>query len=135
MPDSSEKPAGASPTQSPSERPVPGSPSLSDDKELSKRNKESSPVGGKKTSIFSSIGNKFTKSKPKPVPSGTLTVPTVDITTSASVEDGFILVQHGSNVESNSGKPERDYINARTSRGEKNSYGNEVGNRANSKFV
>lgn len=103
MPDSPEKTLGASPTASP----VPGSPSLIDSKEGNKKNKDSSPVGSKKASIFSSIGHKLTKSKTKPVPGGTLSVPTVDVTTSASVEDGFVLVEHTSNVESNSGKPRK----------------------------
>lgn len=101
VPDSPEKSLGASPTSSP----VLGSPSLTDYKEGSKKNKDSSPVGNKKASIFSSIGHKLTKSKPKSVPGGTaLSVPIVDVTTSASVEDGFVLVEHSSNVESSLGK-------------------------------
>lgn len=98
VPDSPEKTLGSSPTASP----VPGSPSLTDNKEGSKKNKDSSPVGSKKASIFSSIGHKLAKSKPKPVPGGTLSVPIVDVT-SGSVEDGFVLVAHSSKVESNSG--------------------------------
>jgi len=105
VPDSPEKSLGASPTSSP----VPGSPSLTDNKDGSKKNKDSSPVGSKKASIFSSIGHKLTKSKPKPVLGGTLSVPAVDVTTSASVEDGFVLVEHSSNVESNSGKPQKNF--------------------------
>ena len=104
MPESPEKTLGASPPASP----VRGSPSLIDGKEGSKKNKDSSPVGSKKVSIFSSIGHKLTKSKPKAVPGGTLAVPAVDVTTSASVEDGFVLVEHSSNVEINSGKPRKD---------------------------
>lgn len=108
MPDSPEKTLGASPTESHSERSVPGSPTPLDNKEGSKRNTDSaSPVGSKKVSIFSSIGHKLTKSKPKPVPVGALVVPTVDVTTSASVEDGFVLVQHGSNAEGDAGKADK----------------------------
>lgn len=103
VPDSPEKTLGSSPTASP----VPGSPSLTDNKEGSKKNKDSSPVGSKKASIFSSIGHKLAKSKPKPVPGGTLSVPIVDVT-SGSVEDGFVLVAHSSKVESNSGKSQKD---------------------------
>lgn len=109
MPDSTEKILNASPSESFSERSVPGSPASPASKEGNKKNKDSSPVGSKKVSIFSSIGHKLAKSKPKPiVPDGTLAVPTVDVTTSASVEDDFVLVQHGPKVEENSGKPERD---------------------------
>ena len=107
VPDSPEKSLGASPTASP----VPGSPSLTDNKEGSKKNKDSSPVGSKKASIFSSIGHKLTKSKPKPVsPGGTLSVPIVDVTTSSSVEDGFVLVAHSLKLESNSGKSQKDFM-------------------------
>lgn len=100
MPGSPEKTLGASPTASS----VPGSPSLIDSTEGSKKNKDSSPVGSKKASIFSSIGHKLTKSKPKPVPGGSLSVPIIDATASANVEDGFVLVEQSSNVESNSGE-------------------------------
>ena len=109
VPDSPEKSMGASPTASP----VPGSPSLTDNKEGSKKNKDSSPVGSKKASIFSSIGHKLTKSKPKLVPGGTLSVPIVDVTTSGSVEDGFVLVAHSSKLESNSGKFRRLHVATR----------------------
>lgn len=92
--DSPEKTPGMSP-RSLSNRSIPGSPSLPESKELVKESKDSSPVSTKKTSLFSSIGHKLTKSKPKAVPVGELAVPASDVTTVGSVEGGFIFVQHG----------------------------------------
>lgn len=92
--DSPEKTPGMSP-RSLSNRSIPGSSSLPESKELVKESKDSSPFSTKKTSLFSSIGHKLTKSKPKAVPVGELAVPASDVTTVGSVEGGFIFVQHG----------------------------------------
>lgn len=84
-----------------------GSPSLSENKakESGKRSKDPSPVIGKKSSILSSLGHKLTKSKPKDVPSGSLHIPPADLSASNSIEDGFVVVKHASNVDGNQGKP------------------------------
>lgn len=105
--DSSEKTElSASPNEAPSELSAPGSPSVSEtkSKESSKKSKDLSPAGGKKTSIFTSFGHKLTKTKPKAVTTGTFHVPTVDVTTGTSIEDGFVLVEHASNAENNQGE-------------------------------
>ena len=112
LPDSPEKNefhGCASPNDSHSALSAPGSPSVSENKSKTsnKRNKEISPVDGKKvTSIFSTLGHKLTKTKQKAVPTGTFHVPpVVDVTISGSVEDGFVLVHHKTDAEQNQGKP------------------------------
>ena len=94
-----------SPSEVQSELSASGSLSVSENKpkECSKKNKDLSPAGGKKTSIFSSFGHKLTKSKLKVIPS--VHVPSVDVSTSSSVEDGFVVVQQAPNDESIQGKP------------------------------
>lgn len=113
LPDSPEKNefhVSASPNDSHSALSAPGSPPVSENKSKAsnKRNKDISPVdaGKKGTSIFSTLGHKLTKTKQKAVPTGTFHVPPVaDVTTSGSVEDGFVLVHHKTDTEQNQGKP------------------------------
>ena len=87
---------------------APGDPSVSENKsKTSNKRKDISPVDGKKgTSIFSTLGHKLSKAKPKALPTGTFHVPpVVDVAKSGSVEDGFVLVHHKTDAEQNQGKP------------------------------
>lgn len=108
VPIGSEKTAlSASPNESHSPWSELSSPSVSINKSktFGKKNKDLvSPADGKKTSIFSSLGHKLTKTKPKAVPTGTCHVPVVDVSTSGSVVDGVVLVNSLSQSEHNQGE-------------------------------
>lgn len=81
---------------------APSSPSTSQSKSRrsNKGNKDVSPATeGKKTSIFSSLGNKLTKTKPKAFSSGAVNVPSEAASESHSVEDGLVSVQPASRAE------------------------------------
>ena len=85
---------------------APSSPSTSQSKSRrsNKGNKDVSPATeGKKTSIFSSLGNKLTKTKPKAFASGAVNVPSEAASESQSVEDGLVSVQPASRAEHDQG--------------------------------